>query len=78
MAHGGAEGVLFETLTIREQDVLERLARGLSNKEIGAELGIAEKTVKVHVSHILAKLNVYDRTQALLKAAKLGLIALDL
>lgn len=75
---GGTEGTLFEPLTIREQDVLERLARGLSNKEIGAELGIAEKTVKVHVSHILAKLNVYDRTQALLKAAKIGLIELDL
>lgn len=68
---------LVEPLTQREQEVLHALANGLSNKEIAAKLGIAEKTVKVHVSHILGKLGVYDRTQALLAAAKLGLVHLD-
>jgi len=68
---------LLEPLTQREQEVLHALSNGLSNKEIASKLGIAEKTVKVHVSHILAKLGVYDRTQALLAAAKLGLVHLD-
>jgi NarL family two-component system response regulator LiaR len=66
-----------EALTQREQDVLEALAQGMSNKEIAAELGIAEKTVKVHISHILGKLGVYDRTQALLAASRRGLIQLQ-
>jgi NarL family two-component system response regulator LiaR len=73
---GGAR-VLVEPLTLREQDVLRALAEGLSNKEIAGELGIAEKTVKVHVSHILSKLGVYDRTQAIIAATKSGLIKLD-
>jgi len=55
---------------------LEALAKGMSNKEIAAVLFITEKTVKVHVSHILAKLCVYDRTQAILAAARLGLVHL--
>lgn len=63
-----------ETLTERELDVLKAMAQGLSNKEIGNLLGISEKTVKVHVSHILAKLDVYDRTQAVLLAARLRLV----
>jgi NarL family two-component system response regulator LiaR len=71
-----APTVLSEPLTDRERDVLQELARGLSNKEIGTELGISEKTVKVHVSHILGKLNVFDRTQAVLYAVKLGLVEL--
>jgi NarL family two-component system response regulator LiaR len=70
-------GGLVEPLTQREQEVLEALAQGMSNKEIAAALGIAEKTVKVHVSHILGKLGVYDRTQALLAASRLGLIQLQ-
>ncbi|QSO46205.1 response regulator [Alicyclobacillus mengziensis] len=69
---------LVEPLTSREQEVLDALATGFSNKEIASKLGISDKTVKVHVSHILSKLGVYDRTQALLAAAKLGLIQLDL
>jgi two-component system, NarL family, response regulator LiaR len=67
---------LVESLTVREEEVLEAMARGMSNKEIAAELGITEKTVKVHVSHILAKLGVFDRTQAVIAATKLGLIEL--
>jgi NarL family two-component system response regulator LiaR len=59
-------------LTPREQDVLELIGRGFANKRIARELGIAEKTVKTHVSHVLAKLGVSDRTQAALYAARLG------
>ena len=60
-------------LTPRELDVLSLIARGRSNKVIARELGVAEKTVKTHVSHILAKLGVSDRTQAALYAVKQGL-----
>lgn len=67
---------VVEPLTLREREVLSALAKGQSNKEIGATLGITEKTVKVHVSHILAKCNVYDRTQAALWAVKAGLVEL--
>lgn len=63
-------------LTSREQSVLEQLAKGMSNKEIADALGISEKTVKVHASHIFAKLNVYDRTQAVIAASQRGLIRL--
>jgi NarL family two-component system response regulator LiaR len=64
------------TRTPREQEVLNFLGQGLSNKEIAGVLAITEKTVKVHVSHILEKLDVYDRTQAILKAHHLGLLVL--
>ena len=53
-----------ERLTAREREVLELIALGRSNKRIALELGIAEKTVKTHVGHVLAKLGVADRTQA--------------
>jgi two-component system, NarL family, response regulator LiaR len=58
-------------LTPREQEVLDLIGRGYANKRIAFELGIAEKTVKSHVSHVLAKLGVSDRTQAALYAARL-------
>ncbi len=61
-----------EPLTEREAEVLRSLARGLSNKEIAAELFIAEKTVKTHISNILAKLGFADRTQAAVYAVKHG------
>jgi two-component system, NarL family, response regulator LiaR len=64
-----------ETLTERETDVLRLLARGLANKEIARELSIGDKTVKSHVSNILAKLNVQSRTQAALYAARAGLVS---
>jgi NarL family two-component system response regulator LiaR len=57
-------------LTDRELDVLRLLARGLSNKAIALELHVSEKTVKTHVSNILAKLHLADRTQAALFAVR--------
>jgi two-component system, NarL family, response regulator LiaR len=61
-----------EPLTEREAEVLGCLAGGLSNKEIAARLFIAEKTVKTHISNILAKLKLADRTQAAVYAVKHG------
>jgi DNA-binding NarL/FixJ family response regulator len=62
-----------DRLTPREREVLALVGRGFANKRIALELGIAEKTVKTHVSNVLAKLGVSDRTQAALYAARLGL-----
>jgi DNA-binding NarL/FixJ family response regulator len=64
-----------ETLTERETDVLRLLAQGSSNKEIALALSIGEKTVKTHVSNILAKLGVPSRTQAALYAVRIGLVS---
>jgi DNA-binding NarL/FixJ family response regulator len=55
---------LIESLTDREKDVVRLLAMGLSNRDIGAVLSVAESTVKTHVKHIIWKLNVSDRVQA--------------
>jgi DNA-binding NarL/FixJ family response regulator len=65
-----------EPLTPRELEVLRLLARGLENKEIAAELVIAERTVKFHVSSIQGKLGAGNRTEAVVIAAKQGLIKL--
>ena len=60
----------MDALTTREREVLAELAQGRSNREIARALGVAEKTVKAHVSSVLAKLGVQDRTQAALLAVR--------
>ncbi len=70
LAHGPAP---LDSLTPRELEVLRLLAQGLSNRQIASELVVSEKTVKTHVSSILAKLRLADRTQAALFAVREGL-----
>jgi two-component system nitrate/nitrite response regulator NarL len=67
---------LIEALTEREKEVLELLAEGLTNKAIAVHLGISEFTVKFHVNAILNKLGAQSRTEAAIRAARLGLIKL--
>src|SRR2546421_1211414 len=64
----------YETLTAREQEVLQLLARGLRNKEIAARLNVSERTVNFHLANIYQKLNVSGRTEALSKAHEQGLL----
>ena len=66
-----------ESLTSRETDVLRQLALGHSNKEIAAALTVSEETVKTHVGHVLSKLQVENRAQAIVQALKRGLVSLD-
>jgi two-component system, NarL family, response regulator len=63
-------------LSAREREVLDLIVRGRSNKEIASDLGITESTVKCHVSVILMRLNVSDRTQAVVTALQRGLVHL--
>jgi LuxR family maltose regulon positive regulatory protein len=65
---------LLEPLSERELQVLQLMAKGASNQDIARELVIAIDTVKRHVSHILAKLDVQNRVQAIRQAEKLGLL----
>ena len=67
----------LEELSEREQDVFRLMARGLSNAEIGKELFISETTVKTHVTHILQKLGLRDRVQAVVLAHQTGLFEAD-
>ena len=66
-----------EALTERETEVLKLVARGKANKQIAHELFVGEKTVKAHVSSILAKLGVQSRTQAALYALRIGLVSME-
>jgi two-component system, NarL family, response regulator LiaR len=67
------EELTTDPLTPREREVLSLIGRGMANKVIARELSLSEKTVKAHVSNILAKLGVTDRTQAALYAVRAGL-----
>lgn len=71
-----AAGTAAEQLTERELETLRHVAQGLTNKEIAAELGISENTVKTHISNLFQKLDAHDRTSAVTRALSLGLIEL--
>jgi DNA-binding NarL/FixJ family response regulator len=67
----------FDELTAREQETFRLIADGLSNAEIGQQLYISETTVKTHVAHILQKLGLHDRVQAIVLAHQTGLFPTD-
>ena len=73
-AHRRRDPAARARLTAREREVLAELADGRSNREIARHFAVSEKTVKTHVSAILAKLGVQDRTQAALRAVRTGLV----
>jgi len=73
MRRGGDVTPSHHHMTVRERDVLRLMVEGLANKQIAQRLGIGEKTVKTHVSRVLAKLGVADRTQAAVLAIREGL-----
>jgi DNA-binding NarL/FixJ family response regulator len=66
-----------EHLTRRELDVLRQMALGKSNRDVAAALDLSEETVKTHVAHLLAKLQVENRAQAIVQSLKRGLVTLD-
>ena len=70
-------GLPYEELTRRELQVLQLAAEGLSNKEIAGKLVISEKTAKNHIANIFSKLQVNDRTQAILIALRKGLVTIS-
>jgi len=72
-----AERMSHRSLTSRELEVLRMVVKGLGNKEIASALNIAEVTVKLHVSHLLEKLNVKDRTEAATAALRRGIVTLE-
>ncbi len=69
---GGIEKVKIADLTDREEQILQGVSRGLSNKEIGEEINIREKTVKHHMTNILKKLHARNRVEAVIKARELS------
>jgi DNA-binding NarL/FixJ family response regulator len=74
MRRSGASPAGHGDLTTREREVLRLVVEGLANKQIAQRLGIGEKTIKTHVSRVLAKLGVEDRTQAAVLAIREGLV----
>lgn len=74
LAEGLTQRLLKPTLTPREQQILQLMAKGLTNRNISTTLGIAERTVGLHVGHVLEKLDAATRTEAVAIATKRGLI----
>jgi DNA-binding NarL/FixJ family response regulator len=72
-----AERSPSQELSARESEILTCLVRGLSNKEIASELGVAEGTVRIHLSNIFEKMGVHDRTHAAILAVQRGFVHLD-
>jgi DNA-binding NarL/FixJ family response regulator len=72
---GDPQQPALEPLTEREVEILALAARGLTNKAIGAQLFISSRTVQVHLAHIFGKLNASSRTEAVMRAIALGVIA---
>lgn len=80
MAHifGGREKKIIEPLTDRELEVLRLAAKGFTNKAIGVQLNISDRTVQGHLAHVFAKLQANSRTEAVMRAVALGLIPQNL
>jgi len=76
LANAQPESAIHEALTPREHEVLQVLAEGLSNRAIASRLNISEHTVKFHMSAIFAKLGAGNRTDAVRRGVRLGLIIL--
>jgi DNA-binding NarL/FixJ family response regulator len=78
---GGAKSAAaespVESLTAREQDVLQLAARGYTNKAIAVQLGISDRTVQGHLANVFAKLGAASRTEAVMRAVKLGWVTVD-
>jgi DNA-binding NarL/FixJ family response regulator len=70
------DGALIEPLTMREVEVLELVADGLSNKAVAARLGLSDETVKFHLGSVFGKLGASNRTDAVRQALKRGIVAL--
>lgn len=70
----GPEARAFATLSDRELEVVRLVAEGLSNKEISSRLKLSDKTIKNHISHVLAKMNLTARTQVAVHAIRAGLV----
>ena len=76
VADSGGRDDIEESLTPRELEVLRLLAEGKTNKAIAQELAVSSHTVKFHVTSLMGKLNAQSRTEAVVRATRLGLIAL--
>ena len=75
---GGKETVPVEKLTDREFEVLTLVGKGYTNKAIGVQLGISDRTVQGHLAHIFGKLNASSRTEAVMRAVSMGWLSPDL